>query len=91
VVVGETDCVPVVVCAAVQPLEAVHDVAFVADHVRVELAPEVMLAGFAVSVTVGVAGAEVSVMVALADFVLSACETAVIVTVAVVGMAAGAV
>lgn len=37
-----------------QPLLAVHEVAFVLDQVSVELAPDAMLAGVAVKVTVGV-------------------------------------
>jgi hypothetical protein len=53
VAVGETTSVPLVASAPVQPPLAVHDVAFVLDHVNVEVAPEAMLVGFAVSVTVG--------------------------------------
>ena len=63
---GETPSVPLVVSAPVQPPEAVHDVALVLDHVNVELPPEAMVVGFAVSVTVG-AGDTVTVAEAGAD------------------------
>jgi hypothetical protein len=66
VVVGETPSVPLVASAPVQPPEAVHEVAFVLDHVNVELAPEAIVVGFAVSVTVG-AGDTVTVAEAGAD------------------------
>jgi len=47
-----------------QALDAVHEVAFVLDHVRVELLPEVIEVGLAEIVAVG-AGLEVTVTVAL--------------------------
>lgn len=55
VAVGLTICVPLVASEPFQPPEAVHAVAFVLDHVSVELLPAVMLAGLAASDTVGVA------------------------------------
>ena len=64
--VGETTRVPLVASVPVQPPEAVHDVALVLDHVNVELPPEAMVVGFAVSVTVG-AGDTVTVAEAGAD------------------------
>ena len=50
---GETESVPLTALLPLQPLLAVHEVAFVDDHVRVELAPLVILVGLAESVTVG--------------------------------------
>jgi len=55
VAVGETPSVPLVPSAPVQPPLAVHEVALVLDQVSVELAPEAIVVGFAVSVTVGAA------------------------------------
>jgi hypothetical protein len=56
VLVGETAKEPLVAALPVQPPEAVHEVTFVPDHVRVELLPEVMLVGLAVNVSIGVPG-----------------------------------
>jgi len=53
VAVGDTESVPLVASAPVQPPEAVHAVAFVLDQVRVELPPAAIDAGLAPSVTVG--------------------------------------
>jgi len=65
--VGETPSVPLVASAPVQPPLAVHDVALVLDHVTVELLPETIEVGLAVSVTVG--ADEVTVTVAEAGVV----------------------
>ena len=54
--VGDTLCVPLVPLVPVQPPLAVHELALLLDHVKVELLPEVMVAGFAPSVAVGAAG-----------------------------------
>jgi hypothetical protein len=54
VVVGDTPNVPLVPSVPVQPPLAVHEVALVLDQVSVELAPAVIVVGFAVSITVGV-------------------------------------
>jgi hypothetical protein len=51
--VGETLCVPLVAFVPVQPPLAVQEVAFVLDHVNIELAPDAMVVGFADNVTVG--------------------------------------
>ena len=67
VAVGETPSVPLVASAPVQPPEAVHEVALVLDQVSVELAPEAIVVGFAVSVTVGAAEVTVTVAEAGAD------------------------
>jgi hypothetical protein len=64
VAVGDTDCVPLVVCDPLQPPLAVHPLAFVLDQVSVELAPNVIELGLAVSVTVGAGVAAVTVTVA---------------------------
>jgi hypothetical protein len=74
----------------VQPPPAVQDVAFVLDQVRVEALPEAIVVGLAVSVTVGAAGAAVTVKVAIAPVVLSATEVAVRVTALGEGAFAGA-
>jgi hypothetical protein len=58
------DCVPLKPLAPDQPPEAVHAVAFVDDHVRVEDWPLPMVLGLALSVTCG-AGAAVTVTVAV--------------------------
>jgi hypothetical protein len=60
-VVGETDCVPLVLFEPDQVPEAVHAVAFVEFQVRVDDWPEVIEVGDAVSVTVG-AGVDVGVL-----------------------------
>jgi hypothetical protein len=69
VLFGDTAREPIVACVPVHPPDAVHDVALVEDHVRVELPPVVMLvalvdkltvgATLAVTVTVALAGADV--------------------------------
>lgn len=59
-----TVCVPDVVFVPLQPLEAVQDVAFVLDHVSVELPPVATLSGFPENVSVG-ADAACTVTVAL--------------------------
>lgn len=52
--VGVSVAVPLVDCEPLHDPLAVQAVAFVDDHVRVVLAPSIMLVGFAVRVTVGV-------------------------------------
>ena len=47
------DCEPLTGLPPDQPPEAVQDVAFVADHVRVEPLPLITELGLAVSITVG--------------------------------------
>jgi hypothetical protein len=89
--VGETLCVPLVAFDPLQLPLAVQEVAFVLDHVSVELLPEVIVVGLAVSVTVGVEAVEVTVAVAVALLVGSATEIAFIATAAGDGTAAGAV
>jgi len=49
------DCVPVTPFAPDQAPEAAHEVAFVADHVRVALPPLLIALGPTLSVTVGAA------------------------------------
>jgi hypothetical protein len=46
-------CEPVVVWAPLQPSEALHEVAFVDDQVKVELAPLLTVVGFAAKLTAG--------------------------------------
>lgn len=58
-VVGDTDCVPDIALAPVQPLLAVHEVLFVEDQVRVADEPVVMEVGEDERVIVGVRGAVV--------------------------------
>ena len=53
VVVGETLWVPLVVSVPLQPPLAVHEVAFVVDHVRVDEPPDEIVVELAVKVTVG--------------------------------------
>ena len=53
--VGDTVALPLVALVPVQPPEAVHDVASVLDQVSVELAPAVIVAGFAAKVAVAAA------------------------------------
>jgi hypothetical protein len=53
VLVGETVAVPLVAFAPVQPPLAVQEVAFVLDHVSVELLPDAIVAGLADKVTAG--------------------------------------
>jgi hypothetical protein len=53
VLVGLTLCVPLMASVPVQPPPAVQEVAFVLDQVRVELLPEAIVVGLAVSVAVG--------------------------------------
>jgi hypothetical protein len=60
VLVGLTLFVPLVVSVPVHPSLAAQDVALVLDHVNVELTPDAIVVGFAVSVAVGV-GATVTV------------------------------
>lgn len=50
---GATDRLPLVALEPLQPPEAVQDVAFVVDHVSVDLPPTVIESGLAVSVTDG--------------------------------------
>ena len=75
VVVGDTDCVPEVVLVPVHAPDAVHEVAVVDDHVRVEDKPDVIEVGDAESVTVG---AEVTALftVTLTDVVVFVFPTA---------------
>lgn len=56
VAVGVTACVPLVAFVPVQLPDAVHDVAFVEDHVRVEDWPVWIDVGLAESVTLGAPG-----------------------------------
>ena len=53
VLFGDTARVPLVAFVPVQPPPAVHEVALVADHLTVEILPEVMLVGLAENATVG--------------------------------------
>ena len=46
-------CEPVVAWAPLQPSEALHEVAFVDDQVKVEVAPLFTVVGFAAKVTAG--------------------------------------
>ena len=46
-------CEPLVASLPLHPFEAMHEVAFVADQVKVELPPLVTVLGFAVSTTAG--------------------------------------
>jgi hypothetical protein len=52
------DTLPLVGSAPLQPPEAVHAVALAVLHVSIAVPPEVTLAGFAVSVTVGAGGSD---------------------------------
>ena len=63
---GAVTCEPLAGSAPLQPPEAVQAAALVEDQVRVLVAPLVMRAGEAVSVTVGGAGGGTTVTVALA-------------------------
>ncbi len=58
--VGLTLCVPLTASVPDQPPLAVQEVALVLDQVRIELLPEAIVVGLAVSVAVGV-GAIVTV------------------------------
>ena len=60
---GLTLCVPLAASVPVQPPPAVQEVAFVLDHVRVELLPEAIVVKLAESVTVGT-GATVTMTLA---------------------------
>jgi hypothetical protein len=80
VLLGETLFVPLVVSVPVHPPLAVQVVAFVLDQVNIELLPEAIVAGFAVSVAVGAAAA-VMVTVTVALTVELVTEVAVKVTV----------
>ncbi len=62
--VGDTLAVPDTAFVPDQPPAAVHEVAFVEDHVSVALDPEVIDVGFAAKVTVGATGAGVTLTVA---------------------------
>jgi hypothetical protein len=53
VLVGDAARVPLVGFVPLHPPEAVHEVALVEDQVTVEILPDVMLAGLAEIVTVG--------------------------------------
>jgi hypothetical protein len=66
VFVGDTASEPLVALVPVHPPEAVHAVALVEDHVRVELPPVVMLVALANKLAVGVAPV-VTVTVEVAD------------------------
>jgi hypothetical protein len=68
VVSGPTDSLPCPDFDPVQPLEAVQDVALLADQLRVALVPEVTEAGVALIITTG-AGVFPTVTVALLDVV----------------------
>jgi hypothetical protein len=68
--VGDTLCVPEVVLVPVQPFEAVHEVAFPEDQVRVALCPEVIEVADVVRVAVGTTGADVTVTVTLCNEVV---------------------
>ena len=72
--VGDTDCDPLTATDA--PFN-VALVAFVEDHVRVELPPGAMLAGLAVMFAVGVPPVEPTVTTACADVVAPAALLAV--------------
>lgn len=61
---GVSVVVPLVDCVPLHAPLAVHEVAFVDDHVSVEFAPSVMVAGLAAIVTVGAGGALLTVTVA---------------------------
>jgi hypothetical protein len=89
VLVALTLFVPLVVSVPVHPPLAVQEVALVLDQVNIELAPDAIVVGLAVSVAVGAAAA-VMVTVAVALMVLSATEVAVKVTVFGEGAIAGA-
>jgi hypothetical protein len=65
VLVGDTEAVPLAPFVPVHPPEAVHAVALVEDHVRVELLPAVMLVALADKLAVGT-GLAATVTVALA-------------------------
>ena len=82
---------PLVALPPLQPPLAVQAVAFVLDHVNVELLPEAIVVGPAVSVIVGMETLEVTVTAAVALFDASAREIAFIVTVAGDGTVPGAV
>ena len=58
------DCVPPVALEPDQAPEAVHEVAFVVDQLRVELLPLAMELGLAARLTVGAEAAEVTETVA---------------------------
>lgn len=53
VAVGETEVLPLVVLLPLHPPDAVHEVAFVLDQVRIEDWPDVIVVGLAEIVTVG--------------------------------------
>ncbi|HUN62143.1 MAG TPA: hypothetical protein VMU53_09140 [Candidatus Sulfotelmatobacter sp.] len=88
---GVTPFVPLVASVPLQPPLAVHVVAFVVDHCNVDVFPALIVAGFALSVTVGAAATAANVSVAVADLLASACETAVMDMLALAGMLEGAV
>lgn len=56
-------CAPLTGSEPLQPPDAAHEVAFVEDHVKVEVPPLATVVGLAFSVTVG--GAEVTLTVAV--------------------------
>jgi hypothetical protein len=66
VLVGLTLFVPLMASVPVQPPLAVQEVAFVLDHVNIELLPDAIVVGFADRVTVGI-GATITVALAGAD------------------------
>ena len=58
------DCEPLVALVPDQPPEAVHEVAFVVDQLKVELPPLATVLGLAARLTVGAEAAEVTETVA---------------------------
>jgi hypothetical protein len=60
---------PLVALVPLQPPEAVHEVALVLLHVRVDAPPDATLVGFAVNFTVGAGGITVTVAAAAAGVV----------------------
>jgi hypothetical protein len=90
VLVGLTLFVPLVASVPVQPPLAVQEVAFVLDHVNIELAPDAMVVGLADRVRVGAGAGAVTVTAAVALLVGLATEVAVKVTAFGEGAFAGA-
>jgi hypothetical protein len=63
---ASVDALPLVALVPLQPADAVHEVAWVVDHVSVDLAPAARLVGLAARVTVGEDAPAVTVTVTLA-------------------------
>ncbi len=61
VAAGDTTSVPLVASGPVQPPDAVQDVALLLDQESVEVPPDVIAVGLALSVTVGSADVTVTV------------------------------